>query len=134
MYSTRIYVNVSFNEKEQAKSKGAKWEPVYKKWFFTTKRAIDEKATEYMGYEIYKFPKQKIETVEVKKDDEIKPIENLKIYKDSYVCRFCASDKLTKQNIKSIKLEGYIFSSKPCWGCEYAFDKAPIRNPCNVSI
>ena len=134
MQSSRIYVNVSFNQKDEAKSKGAKWEPQYKKWYFITKRAIDEKATEYMGYEIYKFPKQKIETVEVKKDDEIKPIENLKIYKDSFVCRFCASDKLTKQNIKSIKLEGYIFCSKPCWGCEYAFDKAPIRNPCNVSI
>ena len=88
MYSTRIYVNVSFNEKEQAKSKGAKWEPVYKKWYFTTKRAIDEKTTNYMGYEIYKFPKQN-ETVEVKKVEElknieeVKPIENLKIYKNS---------------------------------------------------
>ena len=59
MKSSRIYVNVSYAQKDEAKTKGAKWEPQYKKWYFITKRNIDEKTTEHMGYEIYRIPKPK---------------------------------------------------------------------------
>ena len=119
MQSSRIYVNVSFNQKDEAKSKGAKWEPQYKKWYFITKRNIDEKTTEHMGYEIYRIPKPK-ETVEVKKVEEVKKVkkvQNDKIYNNS-VCQFCANDKLTSNIIKSIKLDGFIFNPEPCNGCK----------------
>ena len=122
MQSTRIYVNVSYAQKDEAKSKGAKWEPQYKKWYFITKRNIDEKITDHMGYTIYRIPKPK-ETVEVKKVEEVKKVkkvkkvENFKIYNNSCVCRFCANDKLSNENIESIKLDGFIFNPEPCNGC-----------------
>jgi len=114
MQSSRIYVNVSYDQKDIAKRQGARWEPVYKKWFFLSKCIIDEKTTEFMGYEIYKFPKTK----EVKKVEEIKKVINHKIYDNSCVCRFCANDKLTSNIIKSIKLDGFIFNPEPCNGCK----------------
>ena len=40
MQSSRIYVNVSYAQKDEAKTKGAKWEPQYKKWYFITKHNI----------------------------------------------------------------------------------------------
>lgn len=123
MQSSRIYVNVSYAQKDEAKTKGSKWEPQYKKWYFITKHNIDEKITEYMGYEIYRIPKPK-ETIEVKKVEEVrkveevKKVENFKIYNNSCVCRFCANDKLTSNIIKSIKLDGFIFNPEPCNGCK----------------
>ena len=132
MQSSRIYVNVSYAQKDEAKTKGAKWEPQYKKWYFINKRNIDEKITEYMGYEIYRIPKSK-ETVEVKKVEEVRKVEevkkvesvkkvnkaqNDKIYNNSCVCQFCATNKLSNDNIKSIKLDGFIFNPEPCNGCK----------------
>ncbi len=126
MQSTKIYVNVSYDQKDEAKSKGAKWEPLHKKWYFLTKRIIDEKTTEYMGYAIYKLPKQK-ETVEVKKVEEVKTVEevkkvkkvqNHKIYNSLCICQFCADDKLDSSIIESIKLDGFIFNPEPCNGCK----------------
>ena len=91
MQSTRIYVNVSYAQKDEAKTKGAKWEPQYKKWYFITKHNIDEKATEHMGYEIYRIPKPK-ETVEVKKVEEVRKVEEVKKVENiKIVICFCST-------------------------------------------
>lgn len=37
----RVYLNVSFDEKDEAKSLGAKWDPERKEWYFVEKRQVN---------------------------------------------------------------------------------------------
>lgn len=62
--------------------------------------------------------KVQIEETNSNEKDSVEQTKPKELYHSGTVCKFCAYDKFTPEEVKEIMNIGYFFNSNPCSGCK----------------